>query len=265
LVDPPAECRPIGLKWVYKVKKDEYGAVVKHKARLVARGFVRREGIDFEEVFTPMAHMESVRLVLAMAAAKDWAVHHLDVKSAFLNGDLSEVFVRQAPGFVVKEAEHKVLRLRKALYGLRQAPRAWNSKLDTTMAELKFARCATEHALYTRRRGKEELVVRVCVDDLIVTGAWEKDIASFKVEMAARFQMTNLGTLSYYLGIEVRQGSRAVTLGQRAYARKLLERAGMANCKPAATPMEEWIKLSKQSATEKVDATHYRSIVGGLR
>jgi hypothetical protein len=90
----------------------------------VARGFVQREGIDFEEVFAPVARMESVRL-LALAAAKDWQVHHLDVKSAFLNGDLAEeVYVKQAPGFVVKGAEHKVLRLRKALYRLRQAPRA---------------------------------------------------------------------------------------------------------------------------------------------
>ena len=103
------------------------------------------------------------------------------------------------------------------------------------------------------------------MDDLIVTGAREKDIASFKAEMAARFQMTDLDALSYYLGIEVRQGSRAVTLGQRAYARKLLERAGMANCKPAATLMEERVKLSKQSTAEKVDATRYRSIIGGLR
>ena len=157
-----------------------------------------------------------------------------------------------------------MLRLRKALYGLRQAPRAWNSKLDATMAELGFTWCATEHALYTRRRGKEELVVGVYVDNLIITGARE-DFASFKAEMAARFQMTDLGALSYYLGIEVRQGSRAVTLGQRAYARKLLERAGMANCKPAATPIEERIKLSKQSTAEKVDTTCYRSIVGGLR
>jgi len=105
LVDPPPGCHLISLKWVYKVKRDELGAIVKHKARLVARGFVQREGIDFEEVFAPVARMESVRLLLALAAAKDWRVHHLDVKGE----------------------EHKVLRLRKALYGLRQAPRAWNA------------------------------------------------------------------------------------------------------------------------------------------
>ena len=149
--------------------------------------------------------MESVRLLLALAAAKDWRVHHMDVKSAFLNGELAEtVFVRQPPGFAVKGEEHRVLRLRKALYGLRQAPRAWNAKLDTTLGELGFQRCATEHALYTRRRGKEELVVGVYVDDLIVTGARTEDINSFKREMAARFRMSDLSALSYYLGIEVR-------------------------------------------------------------
>ena len=108
---------------MYKIKQDELGAIVKHKACLIARGFVQREGIDFDEVFAPVARMESVRLLLTLAAAKDWRVHHLDVKSAFLNGELVEtVFVRQPPSFVVKGEEHRVLRLRKALYELRQGP-----------------------------------------------------------------------------------------------------------------------------------------------
>jgi len=207
------------------VKRDERGAIVKYKARLVAHGFVQREGIDFEEVFAPVARMESIRLLLAMAAAKDWRIHHLDVKSMFLNGELAEtVFIKQALGFAVKGAEHKVLKLRKALYGLRQAPRAWNAKLDATLGELGFTRCATEHALYMRRRGKEELVVGVYVDDLIVTGARAEDIDRFKHEMAARFKMSDLGMLSYYLGVEVRQGKEHISLGQRAYVEKLLQR-----------------------------------------
>ena len=123
--DPPPGCRLIGLKWVYKVKRDERGAIVKHKACLVARGFVQHEGIDFEEVFAPVACMESVRLLLALPAVKDWRVHHLDVKSAFFNGELAEtVFVRQPSGFAFKGEEHRVLRLRKVLYEMRQAPRA---------------------------------------------------------------------------------------------------------------------------------------------
>ena len=144
-------------------------------------------------------------MLLALAAAKDWRVHHLDVKSAFLNDELAEtVFVRQPLGFAVKGEEHRVLRLRKALYGLRQAPRAWNAKLDATLDELGFQRCATEHALYTWRWGKEELVVGVYVDDLIVTDARAEDIDSFKREMAACFRMSDLGAVSYYLSIEVR-------------------------------------------------------------
>ena len=107
LIDPPLGCHPISLKWVYKVKRDEHDAIVKHKVRHVARGFVQREGIDFDEVFVPVARMESVRLLLALVAAKDWRVHHLNVKSAFLNGELAEmVFVRQPSGFAVKGAEH---------------------------------------------------------------------------------------------------------------------------------------------------------------
>ena len=119
--------------------------------------------------------------------------------------------------------------------------------------------------MYTRRRGKEQLIVGVYVDDLIVTGARPKDISAFNEEMAARFQMSDLGVLSYYLGIEVKQGKEKVTLGQRAYMLKLLERAEMTGYKPMATPMEERVKLSKNSTGARVDATRYRSIVGGLR
>jgi len=125
LVDLPPGHKPIGLKWVFKVKRDEHGAIVKHKARLVAKGYVQRPGIDFEEDFAPVTRLESVHLLLAVAAHESWEVHHMDVKSAFLNGDLQEeVYVSQPAGFIIQGAEHKVLKLKKALYGLRQAPRA---------------------------------------------------------------------------------------------------------------------------------------------
>ena len=125
LVELPTGHRAIGLKWVYKVKRDEHGNIVRHKARLVAKGYVQRAGVDYDEVFAPVARMESVRLMLAVAAHQGWEVHHMDVKSAFLNGDLQEeVYVSQPAGFIIQGAEHKVLKLKKALYGLRQAPRA---------------------------------------------------------------------------------------------------------------------------------------------
>ena len=136
------------------------------------QGIRAARGINFEEVFAPVVRMESVRLLLALAAVRSWKVHHLDVKSAFLNEELAEeVYVQQPPGFVITSEEHRVFRLRKALYGLRQAPRAWNIKLDASLVSLGFTKCATEHALYTRRSKGGLVIVGVYVDDLIVTGA----------------------------------------------------------------------------------------------
>jgi hypothetical protein len=121
----PDGLKPIGVKWVYKLKKDANGSIVKHKARLVTKGYVQKEGVEFEEVFAPVARLDSVRLLLALAAQEGWKVHHMDVKSSFLNGELKEeVYVSQPPGFTVKGQEHKVYKLNKALYGLKQAPRA---------------------------------------------------------------------------------------------------------------------------------------------
>ena len=141
LVDLPAGHKAIGLKWVYKLKRDANGDIQKHKARLVAKGYVQRQGIDFEEVFAPVARLESVRVLLAIAAPRGWEVHHMDVKSAFLNGELAEeVYVRQPEGFIDTNNAQAVLKLRKALYGLRQAPRAWNIKLDSALAALGFER-----------------------------------------------------------------------------------------------------------------------------
>jgi hypothetical protein len=251
---------------VFKLKKGETGEVVKHKARLVARGFVQQAGVDFDEVFAPIARMESVRLLLALAAEASWNVHHMDVKSAFLNGDLKEeVYVCQPPGFVVLGQEHKVLRLRKALYGLRQAPRAWNEKLDATLKRIGFHQSEHEHAMYRRGDSSSVLLVGVYVDDLIITGASSEGIEAFKAEMKTLFQMSDLGLLSLYLGIEVHQDDDAITLRQAHYAESILELAGMAGCNAVQTPMEERLKLSRKSTAPEVDATHYRRLVGSLR
>lgn len=264
--DLPHSHKAIGLKWVFKVKRDEGGAIVKYKARLVAKGYVQRAGIDFEEVFAPVARLDSVRLLLAIAAQESWEVHHLDVKSAFLNGDLEEeAYVEQPPGFVKPGKEGKVLRLKKALYGLRQAPRAWNAKLDSSLAHLGFVRCPSEHAVYTRGSGADRLLLGVYVDDLIITGASTTSIGAFKKEMMSIFKMSDLGLLSYYLGIEVIQEPGRILLCQAAYVDKILEKAGLDSCNPVAVPMEQRLKLSKQGGGAAVDGTLYRSIVGSLR
>jgi hypothetical protein len=262
----PAGHRPIGLKWVFKIKRDEKGNIAKHKARLVAKGYVQQPGVDFEEVFAPVARMESVRVLLAVAAHQDWLVHHMDVRSTFLNGELEEdVYVLQPPGFIAVGHEGKVLKLKKAPYGLRQAPRAWNTKLDASLRDIGFTRCVNEHGLYTRGLGAERLVVVVYVDDLVITGASPKEILAFKEEMRHLFRMSDLGLLSFYLGIEVKQTGSSISLCQAAYAKKLLEKVGLGSCNPTQAPMEARFKLSKNSGTPDIDTTMYRSLVGSLR
>nr|AAP44677.1 putative gag-pol polyprotein [Oryza sativa Japonica Group] len=266
LVDLPRGHHAIGLKWVFKVKKDARGEVTKFKARLVAKGYVQQPGVDFNEVFAPMARLESVRMLLALAAQAGWFVHHMDVKSAFLNGELTEeVYVVQPPGFVVEGHEHQVLKLDKALYGLRQAPRVWNAKLDTSLTSLGFRRCDFEHAVYAQGQGTHHLLVGVYVDDLIITGSDAVEIDRFKAEMMSLFRMSDLGLLCFYLGIEVKQVAGSTRLTQSAFARRILEKAGMQDCNACVTPMEQRLKLSKHSDAPLVDSTGYRSIVGSLR
>lgn len=267
LTDLPTGHKPIGLKWVYRLKKNPEGKIVKHKARLVAKGYVQRQGIDFNEVFAPVARLETIRVLLAVAAQKDWEVHHMDVKTAFLNGELEEdVYVAQPIGYEDKKNPNKVLKLHKALYGLRQAPRAWNSKLDGCLKELGFEQCPHEHALYKTFFEGEIMIVGVYVDDLVMTGGNRQVIKKFKTEMQQKFDMSDLGLLSFYLGIEVNQTPTSISLHQTSYARKILEKMGVGECNPCKLPMEPRIKLSKVVEGETtVDETLYRSVIGSLR
>jgi hypothetical protein len=190
----------------------------------------------------------------------------MDVKSDFLNDDLGEeIYVSQPPGFIVKGQEQKVYKLHKALYGLRQAPRAWNSKLDTVLHELGFSKWKTEYGLYIRVKNKKRLVVSVYVNDLIIMGESDQELNLFKKEMKTVLRMSDLGALSYYLGIEVKQGGQGIGLNQYTYAAKLLGKAGIDSCNSCATPMEAKLKLSKVSESKPVDATMYRSLIGSLR
>jgi hypothetical protein len=266
LVKLPTGKKPIGLKWVYKLKKNSDGEVVKHKARLVAKGYVQKFGVDYEEVFAPVARLDTVRVLLALAANQGWKVHHLDVKSAFLHGELGEeVYVSQPEGYIVKGKEQLVLKLSKALYGLKQAPRAWNVRLDKSLKKLNFRRCFSDQAVYTRGHGADVVLLGVYVDDLIVTGGNPEQVKLFKQQIMEEFEMTDLGLLSYYLGIEVDQKEDHITMKQAAYARKVLGQFGMGECNPSKFPMEPRNKLNADKGGKLVDATEYRRMIGCLR
>ncbi|KAK9053340.1 hypothetical protein SSX86_029973 [Deinandra increscens subsp. villosa] len=249
-----------------RVKKDADGNVTKFKARLVAKGYVQQLGIDYEEVFAPAARMETIRLIISHAAGMRWKIYHLDVKAAFLHGTLQEeVYVRQPEGFVKKGSENKVYKLTKALYGLKQAPRAWNLRLNEVLTELGFSRCRHEQAVYVRTRGESTVIVGVYVDDLLVTGSSRTDVNLFKKQMCDRFDMTDLGALCYYLGLEVSQSEIGISIRQSAYAKKIIKLAGMEECNESQIPMEPRLRLSKEEGGEVVDASNFRKLVGSLR
>nr|GEW52235.1 ribonuclease H-like domain, reverse transcriptase, RNA-dependent DNA polymerase [Tanacetum cinerariifolium] len=222
--------------------------------------------IDFEEVFTPVARMETVRLLLAIAANNKWEVHHLDVKSAFLHGDLKEeVYITQLEEFIKRQDNGKVYRLIKALYGLRQAPRTWNIKLDNNLKSLNFKKCALEQAIYTKTSKDSTLLIRIYVDDLIITGTPKEDIDKFKAQMEEKFKMSDLGLFAYYLGIEVTQTNDDISIKQSAYANKILKEAGMRDCNETWIPMDPGTRLTKITEGTMVNSTEYRSLIGCLR
>lgn len=267
LVELPSNKRSIAVKWVYKVKLNPDGGVNKYKARLVAKGFLQRPGIDFGEVFAPVARIETVRMVIAFASWHNWSMYHMDVKSAFLNGPLDEeVFVDQPQGFAVKGQESKVYKLNKALYGLKQAPRAWNKRIDSFLIEVGFVKCISEHGVYVKTAADHKvLIVCLYVDDLLVTGNCEADIGVFKSQMMNEFEMTDLGVLSYFLGLEFNKTEKGILMHQSKYVKDLLKRFNMEKCNSAATPAETGLVLEKEGSEELVDPTYFRKIVGSLR
>ncbi|BBH05150.1 transposable element gene [Prunus dulcis] len=195
LVDRPTDKPIIGVKWVFKTKLNLDGSVQKNKARLVAKGYAQKPGVDYNETFAPVARLDTIRTLVALAAQKNWKLYQLDVKSAFLNGVLEEeVYVDQPDGFVVKGSEDKVYKLHKALYGLKQAPRAWYCEIDTYFAQYGFAKSPSEATLYTKTRGEAEiLIVYIYVDDIVYTGSCQSMLEEFKQDMMVKYEMTDLG------------------------------------------------------------------------
>lgn len=266
LTDLPEGAKRIGVKWVFKTKLNEHGEVEKFKARLVAKGYVQRYGIDYAEVFAPVARMDTVRIILALAAQKEWKVYQLDVKSAFLHGELMEdVYVDQPRGFEKEEEPNKVYKLRKALYGLKQAPRPWFSRIEAYFLREGFEKSSSEQTLFVKisTRGKL-LIVSLYVDDLIYTGNDESMMGDFKKSMMNEFDMTDLGKMRYFLGIEVQQLESGIFISQKKYAGDVLRRFRMEECNAVSNPIVPGVKITKDENGVVVDSTIYKQLVGSL-
>ena len=264
LVPRPKNRSIVGTKWIFKNKTDSDGVIIRNKARLVAKGYSQQEGIDYDETFAPVARLEAIRIFLAYAAHKKFKVFQMDVKSAFLNGELEEeVYVEQPPGFIDPKYPDHVYRLDKALYGLKQAPRAWYETLAQFLLESGFNRGAIDKTLFYLNHGKDLLLVQIYVDDIIFGSTNNKLCEKFSKLMQSRYQMSMMGEMSYFLGLQVKQTDEGIFINQSKYTRNLLTRFNMQDSSPATTPIATATKLDPDQGAE-VDVTHYRGMIGSL-
>ncbi|GJU26419.1 putative ribonuclease H-like domain-containing protein, partial [Tanacetum coccineum] len=265
LVDLPHGMKVIGTKWVYRNKRDERGVVVRNKARLVAQGYTQEEGIDYDEVFAPVARIEAIRLFLAFASFMGFIVYQMDVKSAFLYGTIDEeVYVSQPPGFVDPDHPNKVYKVVKALYGLHQAPRAWYATLSTFLEKHGYKRGTIDKTLFIKRDKKDIMLVQVYVDDIIFGSTNKSWCDEFEALMKSRFQMSSMGELTFFLGLQVKQNKGGIFISQDKYVAEILKKFDLVNVKAAITPMETKVPLTKDEEAIDVDVHLYRSMIGSL-
>ena len=269
----PKGHKAVGCKWIFKTKRDAASEIVRHKARLVARGFSQVPRVDFNETFASVSKFTTIRCIVALGVALDLKMHQMDVKTTFLNVDLEEdIYMEQPNGFVQHGHEHLVCKLKKSLYGLKQASPAWYQKIDATLLDLGFERCVADHSLYFAQTGPCVMLVLVYVDDLIILSSNMESMATLKSKLEAEYEMTNLRELHYYLGVEFARdrGVRTNTVSQVKYVKEVLERFGMEDCKSISTPLDTKVKLVKISDEEydkdapRMASVPYKSVVGSL-
>lgn len=273
LVDLPKGRKSVGNKWVLKIKRKADGSIDRYKARLVAKGFTQIEGVDYEETFSPVVRFASIRLILALVSSMDLELYQMDVKTAFLNGELEkEIYMDQPTGFEVDGEEHKVCKLRRSLYGLKQASRQWNLKFNRAVLNNGFEVVEEDHCVYVKRFKKSFLILSLYVDDILLTGNDKSMIETTKVWLSSTFDMKDMGEASYVLGVKItrNRARRFLSLSQETYLRTVLERFGMLDSKPIDMPIDKSSNLSSsigpktEEEKQQMARIPYASAIGSL-
>ncbi|GJR81469.1 putative ribonuclease H-like domain-containing protein [Tanacetum coccineum] len=255
----------IGTKWILKNKRDARGIVVRNKARLVAQGHRQEEGIDYDEVFAPVARIEAIRLFLAFASYMGFMVYQMDVKSAFLYGEIDEeVYVTQPKGFEDPHFPKHVYKVVKALYGLHQAPRAWYARLSTFLLKHNYRRGTIDKTLFIKKNSRDIILVQVYVDDIIFGSTKKAWCDEFEVLMKGEFEMSAMGELTFFLGLQVKQKPDGIFISQDKYVQDMLKKFDMESVRTATTPYEASKPKSKDEPDDAVNVHLYRSMIGSL-
>nr|ABA98225.1 retrotransposon protein, putative, Ty1-copia subclass [Oryza sativa Japonica Group] len=265
VVERPYGCKPVGCKWVFKKKLRPDGTIEKYKARLVAKGYTQKEGEDFFDTYSPVARLTMIRVLLALAASHGLLVHQMNIKTAFLNGDLEEeIYMDQPDGYVLEGQEGMVCKLLKSLYGLKQAPKQWHEKFDTTLTSVGFVVNEADKCVYYRYGGGEGVILCLYVDDILIFGTSLSVIEEVKDYLSKSFEMKDLGEADVILNIKLQRGDEGgITLVQSHYVDKVLSRFGYSDCKPAPTPYDPSMLLRKNRRIAR-DQLRYSQIIGSL-
>ncbi|KAK6119957.1 hypothetical protein DH2020_046298 [Rehmannia glutinosa] len=265
LVQRPTHQNVVGTKWVFRNKVHEEGPVVRNKARLVAKGYCQEEGTDFDETFAPVTRLEAIRMFLAYAAHKNFIVYQMDVKSAFLNGLLEEeVYVEQPPGFEQKTIGDKVYKLKKALYGLKQAPRVWYDTLSQFLTENGFTKGKVDRTLFRIQDGDYFNFMFVYIDDILIASTNDSLCKKFSKLMQGEFEMSMMGELNFFLGLQIKQCQEGIYISQSKYTKELLKKFGIEEGRTVSTPMATNVKIDKDEKGKSVDESKYRGMIGSL-
>ncbi len=269
----PPERFPVSCKWIFKIKRDENGKIIRYKARLVARGFDQEKGVDYQEVFAPVVKFGSIRCLIALTVSLNYDLRQLDVNTAFLNGKIdTEIYMEQPPGFVDAGKENLVCRLNKSIYGLKQASRNWYRTIDEELLKIGFKRLISDNCVYVFKEDQNIIYLAIYVDDIIISGNEKRKIDDIITLLNNKFEMNSLGDLKYILGIQVSRNLRdgSISLCQTEYIKRVLEKFNMNDCKPSSVPFLKDLKLvlreneSGAGSKEMVDQKIYQSALGCL-
>ncbi|MEE4247441.1 MAG: reverse transcriptase domain-containing protein [Kangiellaceae bacterium] len=264
LTELPNDRDSVKGRWVYAVKENP-NQNLKYKARYVAKGFSQKAGVDYDETFAPTAKMTTIRTLMNVVAQDDMVIHQLDVKAAYLNAPIDhEIYLEQAQGFEVKSAsKNLVWKLKKSVYGLKQSGRNWNETLDDYLKERGFENSIVDPCLYTRTKKDSTVLMLVWVDDILIAGSDKETVDVVKTEMKAKFDITDFGRLSYFLGIQFNFAQSEVRMNQAVYVEKVLSKFGMTDCRPRLTPCDQNLQFTNDDRAI-IDVTLYREMIGSF-
>ncbi|KAL3502083.1 hypothetical protein ACH5RR_036532 [Cinchona calisaya] len=264
VVSCPPSVKPLGSKLVFSIKLRPDGSIDRYKARLVVLGNKQQYGLDYDETFAPVAKMTTVRTIVALAASQSWSLHQMDVKNAFLHGDLKEEVYIKLPHGMPTSSPNTVCKLKRSLYGLKQAPRVWFEKFRSTLLGFSFTQSQYDSSLFLQRTSKGLVILLVYVDDIVITGSDKDGISQIQNLLHSSFHMKDLGQLTYFLGLEVHHRPQGIFLNQQKYIQDLVDVAGLTNTTSVETPMEINVKYRRDEGELLEDPTFYRKLVGSL-